>query len=195
MRDYQYFERYLNELTGDVYDQPPDGGHQRAINDIVTKWVPNLHNINSILDVGCGQGQAMPLLKEYTKRVAGVTLGNDAKICRDKGLEVYSEDMSFLPFEDDEFDMIFARHSLEHSPAPLLTLMEWHRVSKQWLLLVVPNLQQFGPSGRNHYYVLQPDQWLNLLDRAGWHPVWEDLDSEPMEHRWLCEKKRRILRG
>ena len=195
MRNYEHIERYLNELTGDVYDQPPDAGHQAAIDDIITRWLPNLHGLQSVLDVGCGQGQAMPILKRYARRVTGVTLGDDAQICKDKDLEVYCADMSFLPFEEGEFDLIFARHSLEHSPMPLLTLMEWQRVAKQWLLLVVPNLHQFGSSGRNHYYVLLPDQWLNLLNRAGWHPIWEDLESEAMEHRWLCEKKRRILRG
>lgn len=195
MRNYQHIERYINELTGDVYAQPPDDGHQGAINDIIARWLPNIQKLDSILDVGCGQGQAFSPLNPHAKRIVGVTLGTDAAVCRDKGLEVYSEDMSFLPFEDGEFDLIFARHVIEHSPMPLLTLMEWHRVSKQFLLLVVPSLRFFGPSGRNHYYVLQPEQWVNLLNRAGWHPIWEDLDSNDMEHRWMCEKKRRTLRG
>lgn len=194
MRDYTGIERYLNELQGDVYDQPPDVGHQAAIEDVIARWVSGLQGLQSVLDVGCGQGQAFEALSQHTKRVTGVTLGNDAEICRDKGLDVFNCDMSFLPFEDSEFDLIFARHTLEHSPMPLLTLMEWHRVARQWLLLIVPRLSAFGPSGRNHYYVLHPDQWANLLDRAGWHVFWED-ESNDMEHRWMCEKKRRILRG
>lgn len=194
MRDYTQIERYLNELMGDIYKQPPDPGHQAAIEDIILKWVANLQGLKSVLDVGCGQGQAFAALKTYAKRVAGVTLGDDAKVCRERNLEVYNYDMSFLPFEDNEFDLIYSRHSLEHSALPLLTLMEWQRVARQWLLLVVPTLEAFGPSGLNHYYVLTPDQWANLLDRAGWHIFWTD-NSETMEHRWMCEKKRRILKG
>lgn len=195
LRNYNNLERYLNELTGDVYEQPPDGGHQAAIDDVTAKWLPQIQGLNAILDVGCGQGQAFPVLSKYAGRVAGVTLGTDAAICQDNGLEVYSEDMTFLSFDDGEFDLIFARHTLEHSQMPLVTLMEWHRVSKQFLLLVVPNLEFFGPSGRNHYYVLRPDQWENLLTRAGWHPIWQDLESEPMEYRFMCEKKNRTLKG
>lgn len=194
MRNYEHIERYINELLGDIYDQPPDEGHQAAIEDVTAKWMPQLQKLDSILDVGCGQGQAFPVLKNYAKRVAGVTLGTDAQICKDKGLEVYTEDMTFLPFDDLEFDLIFSRHSLEHSPMPLLTLMEWHRISKQFMLLVVPSLKFFGPSGQNHYYVLRPDQWLNLLDRSGWHPIWSD-GSEEMEYRFMCEKKKRLIGG
>lgn len=195
MHNYNHIERYLNELTGDIYDQPPDPGHQKALETIINKWLANLDGLKSILDVGCGQGQAIPILQKYAERVAGITLGQDAEICQEKGFEVEQADFSFLPFEDVEFDLIFARHSLEHSPMPLLSLMEWRRVARQWLLLVVPNLEFFGPSGLNHYYVLQPTQWVNLFNRAGWHPIWHDLESEPMEHRWMCEKKMRILKG
>lgn len=194
MRNYCHIERYLNELSGDIYEQPPDGGHQAALEIVILKWVSSLQGLNSVLDVGCGQGQAFAALSKYAKRVTGVTLGNDAIICQEKDLEVYSYDMSFLPFDDNEFDLVFSRHSLEHSAMPLLTLMEWQRVARQWMLLVVPTLKAFGPGGLNHYYVLTPEQWANLLDRAGWHIIWTD-DSEKMEHRYMCEKKRRILKG
>lgn len=193
LRDYNNLERYLNELQGDIYAQPPDDGHQAAIVDVTQRWMANLQGLQTVLDAGCGQGQAFVELKKYAKvRVAGVTLGADADICISQGLEVYHYDMSFLPFEDSEFDLIFARHSLEHSPMPLITLMEWHRVARQWLLLIVPNIEEFGPTGRNHYYVLWPDQWRNLLHRAGWHPIWEDHHTEPMEYRFMCEKGKRI---
>ena len=118
----------------------------------------------------------------------GVTLGSDAEVCLEKGYDVHRYDMSFLPFADGEFDLIFSRHSLEHSPMPLLSLMEWHRVSSQWLLLIVPDLKHFGPSGQNHYYVLTPPQWSNILNRAGWHIIWDDL-SEKIEYRFMCEKR------
>lgn len=187
MRDYKRVERYLNTLLEDIYQQPPDDGHQEAIIDCIDKWLPQLFNLASVLDVGCGQGQAMPVLKEHAQTVMGVTLGEDAGICQAKGLDVKAEDMSFLPFPDKSFDLVWARHALEHSPMPLITLMEWHRVSKQWLCLIVPDLEHFGPSGLNHYYVLRSDQWVNLLNRAGWHVIWED-NSNSMEYRFMCEK-------
>lgn len=186
MRDYRYIDRYLNELLVDIYEQPPDPGHQAAIEEVITKWIPPLQ-ILSVLDVGCGQGQAMPVLKNFVKRVAGVTLGSDIHVCEEQGLEVYSFDMSFLPFADGEFEMIFSRHSLEHSPMPLLSLMEWHRVASKWLLLIVPNPNYFAPGGRNHYYVMSSEMWKPLIERAGWIIFAED-ESNPMEYRYLCRK-------
>lgn len=188
MRDYQHIERYLNHLLADIYPQPSDRGHQVAIHQVCNEWLSKLDNINTILDVGCAQGQAIPELQKYGK-VVGVTLGEDADVAKKKGYDIYRNDISFLPFEDESFDLLFARHTIEHSPMPLLTLMEWYRVSRQWLLLVVPSLEFFGPTGINHYYVLQDDQWTNLLKRSGWHPIWED-DSNELEHRFMCEKVR-----
>ena len=191
VRNYSHIERYLNELQADIYEQPPDDGHQEALESVVNRWIADLQGLSSILDVGCGQGQAIPVLQNRASRVVGVTLGKDADTCKEKGYEVYRHDMSFLPFGDNDFDLIFARHSLEHSPMPLVTLMEWHRVSRQWLCLIVPDLDHFGPTGQNHYYVLRSDQWDNLLNRSGWHPIWHHHERN-LEYRWMCEKVRRV---
>lgn len=174
----------------DIYPQPPDNKHVSAIEDVCTRWLPDIEGIKDILDVGCGQGQAMEILARYGK-VTGVTLGSDADVCLANGQNVKRADMSFLPFEDETFDLVFARHTLEHSPMPLISLMEWRRVSRQYLLLILPTLAHYGPRGKNHYYVLSPAQWLNLFDNAGWKIVWVDESWEekaPFEHRFLCAK-------
>jgi SAM-dependent methyltransferase len=187
MRDYQQIERYLNSLLGDIYPQPPDPGHQVMLEGITDKWLSVLSGLNSILDVGCGQGQAFPVLRKYAKTVEGVTLGTDAAVCNQKGYPVNTSDMTFLPYSDERFNLIFARHVLEHSPMPLLTLMEWYRVAKQWLLLVLPDPDHYTYTGRNHYYVLNRQQIDNLLGVSGWHPIWRD-DEETTEIRLFCEK-------
>lgn len=190
MRDYYHIERYLNQLADDIYPQPPDSGHQAMLEAVCHAWLPQISNLTSILDVGCGQGQAFSTLKGFASRVEGVTLGSDAGICRANGHKVYSADISFLPYLDGEFDLIFARHVLEHSPMPLLTLMEWRRVARQWLLLVLPNPTHYGYVGKNHYYVLNREQIGNLLEVSGWQALWED-ESESTEIRLFCEKVRR----
>ena len=127
---------------------------------------------------------------EVAERVEGITLGSDVDICKAKGLEVKLADMSFLPYPDGEFDLIFARHTLEHSPAPLLSLMEWRRVSKQWLLLVLPNPKHYKYGGKNHYYVFIKEQVENILDHAGWRAIWRDK-AEDTELRVFCSKVKR----
>jgi ubiquinone/menaquinone biosynthesis C-methylase UbiE len=123
--------------------------------------------------------------------VTGVTLGEDAIIARSNGFDVRQVDMTFLPFNDKSFNLIFARHVIEHSPMPLLTLLEWYRVSRNYLLLVVPSYQHYKAQGHNHYYVLLANQWKCLLERAGWSVVWQDRSKElmePWEIRWMCQK-------
>jgi len=189
MRNYRYIERYLNQLLDDVYPQPPDPGHQRAGEEIIHRWLSKLTGLKTIVDVGCGQGQFLKALSKYGY-VEGVTLGTDFDIAKSCSFNVYNKDFTFLEFDDKSVDLVFARHVIEHSPMPLLTLMEWARVSKQWLLMIIPSLDIFGPGGQNHYYVLRNDQWRILLDRAGWKPIWEDISKDPVaETRWLCEKK------
>ena len=187
-RAYHHLDRYLNDLAGDVYPQPPDPGHQALIEDLVSNWLTGLGGVDSILDVGCGQGQAMDLLLSITPEVIGVTLGDDVAECAKRGLRAYGNDMTFLPFEDGAFSLVFSRHSLEHSPMPLITLMEWHRVSSRYLLLVVPSVWSFGWGGRNHYYVLFPGQWRWLLKRSGWEVVRAEDSKKGEEHRFLCTK-------
>jgi SAM-dependent methyltransferase len=190
MRDYQHIERYLNILVDDIYPQPPDPGHQGMLENICKKWLPELTDLESILDVGCGQGQAFPILQQYAKRVEGITLGSDFDICQSNGLKVQLVDMSFLPYSDENFDLIFARHVLEHSPAPLLTLMEWWRVSRRWLMLILPHPDYYGYRGRNHYYVFNRKQMDNILNQAGWRAIWRD-EEEISELRVFCEKAKR----
>lgn len=187
MKDYRHIERYLNELAGDVYAQPPDDATQGLIKQLIKSWVSRLGGLDSILDVGCAQGQAIPLLKKYCPNVIGVTLGNDAMLASHKGHTVYLADMSFLPFGPEEFKLLWCRHVLEHSPMPLLTLMEWHRVSSQWAIVVVPTIEYHGHGEGQHYYMLKPEQWKVLFKRAGWTVMWEDM-SAPVEHRWLLER-------
>ena len=186
MRDYRPIEGFLDKLAMDVYPQPPDDKQLALTREVIGDWVAKLPGLESVLDVGCGQGHAMPMLSEYAKRVEGVTLGEDFEICKAHGLNVHLADMSFLPFHVDEFMLVFARHILEHSPMPLITLMEWRRVSARWLILIVPSLDSFDVRGQNHYHMLLPGQWEVLLEHAGWDVVWYEDDG--FEHRFFCEK-------
>lgn len=183
-RNYGYIEQYLDKLYSDVYAQPPDDTHTALARQAIERFVKP-RKIESALDIGCGQGFTLPMLAEYADQVVGVTLGDDYAVCRAKGLNVQFADMSFLPFEAGSFDLIFARHVLEHSPMPLLTLMEWRRVARQYLLLIVPSLDSFEWYGRNHYYVLLPPQWRGLIERAGWRII--EYEESSFEHRFFCE--------
>lgn len=185
MRDYRHIDRYLNELREDIYPQPPDDGHTAMAAAAIGAFVPNL-GVTRVLDVGCGQGFTQPMFAAYGIEWVGITLGEDFKVALAAGLAVRECDFSFLDMGAGLYDLIFSRHSLEHSPFPLLTLMEWWRVGSHWLILILPTPEAFGWAGRNHYSVMSDPQARFLLERAGWHVVKDDM-SDPREFRYLCE--------
>lgn len=192
MRDYLFIDRYLNALILDIYGQVGDPLQTELTDEVIDRWL-TLLNASSALDVGCGAGHAMlGMLRIGIERVLGISADHsDIAACNQIGLDVRLGDFSFLPWEDGAFELVWSRHSLEHSPMPLLTLMEWHRVSSQWLCLIVPSVTAFPPGGRNHYYVLSREQWRSLLAHSDWHIIWEDESSQDFEIRFMCEKRHR----
>lgn len=191
-RNFSDFNRYLNILMADDYGQevdPPNEGHNPMIKDVMHRWIKTM-DCKSVLDVGCGAGAvAEPYFREFEIEYTGIALGLDSHKAQALGKNVLMMDMTFLGFPDKSFDLIFARHVVEHSPMPIMTLMEFERVAKSHLCLIVPNPEVYTRVGLNHYSVLYEDQWKFLAKRAGWSMIWEDLQTEPSEYRWMFEKK------
>lgn len=201
MRDYIHIDSYLNHLLGDIYPQPTDVGHTALAQEVINLWCSRLAGCGSVLDVGCGEGFCQPMFEKFGIQYTGICLGPDFSSALIAGRNVLKMDFNFLDFEDDTFDLVFSRHSLEHSPMPLLTLMEWRRVAKNWLGLVVPAPEHYTFEGQNHYSVMTLPQALAILPRAGWHVMWSDTKNMeipattvepahtvPQEYWLFCEK-------
>lgn len=186
MRSYRHLDSFLDFLMEDIYPQPMDDGHNRMTQEVIDLWVKDL-GVKTVLDVGCGQGNAYWPFKNLGIKWQGLTLGEtDFKVCLDKQLPVVQEDMTFTSFEQDSFDLVFARHVLEHSPMPLISLMEWQRLSKAYCIVVLPSVNTQVMGGRNHYYMLTPEQWTILFRNAGW--AIEDFNGDCVdEYRYLLK--------
>lgn len=192
MRNYSNFDKYYDELLGDIYAQPPDEKHTNDTKSLIYSWLFSL-NITSVLDVGCGEGEAQDFFRECSDKInyEGIALGADVKHAQSKGRNVYEADFNFLELaEDNTYDLILARHALEHSPFPLITLMEWHRIGKLYLCVVLPNPEHYTFTGRNHYSVMGSHQSAWLLRRAGWKIRRFYMTNE--EIWFLCQKYPRI---
>jgi len=200
MRDYKYIDSYINKLYGDIYEQPEDTGHTHLARKVIDHWMSKMTTCHSVLDVGCGQGMCQAMFENWHVKYEGIALGEDVIKAQALGRNVHKMDFSFLDYPDDFVDLIFSRHSLEHSPMPLLTLMEWARVSKNWLGLVLPAPEWYTYTGLNHYSVMNMEQVKQMLKVAGWNVMWEDIHYEvfnsdenlvkPNEYWIMCEKKR-----
>jgi ubiquinone/menaquinone biosynthesis C-methylase UbiE len=170
---YARLDAFLAKLKGDIYAEPPTELHSHITREMF-KRLQEAHAFPpgaKVLDVGCGQGVALEVFKAAGLDPIGVTLGEDAAVCRAKGLEVVEADFAFLDFEDERFDLVWCRHALEHSVFPLFTLAEMHRVMKPGGLLYVevpaPDTDCHHERNPNHYSVLPKSMWLELVRRAG----------------------------
>ena len=201
MRDYKHIDQYISKLHGDIYEQPEDEGHTRMAKKVIDRWMSRMTTCHTVLDVGAGQGFCQKMFENWTVKYEGIALGEDVIKAQELGRNVKRMDFNFLEYEDESFDLIFSRHSLEHSPMPIITLMEWRRVAKNWLGLVLPAPEWYTYRGQNHYSVMNTDQINNLLDMAGWRLLWEEVrmlapDKEKPDERlpneyWIMSEKKR----
>lgn len=166
---------YRELCLSHVYSEPDSNLHMNVMDTVIPQFVKDyaIDNSKKILDVGCGQGYGMTKFRELgCTDVSGLTLSsNDAKTARSRGFNVVEEDMSFQNADNETYDVLFARHSLEHSPYPLLTLIEFCRIMKPrgiaYIEMPSPNCSRDLESFNNHYAIMGPRQWVALMRRAG----------------------------
>lgn len=95
----------------------------------------------SILDVGCGTGATMSLLRGYGN-VIGIDVSREAiKFCRQRSHTALCQaDACCIPFPESSFDFLTALDLIEHLEDDLVGLREFSRVLKEngCLLLSVP---------------------------------------------------------
>ncbi len=161
-----------------TYPEPISELHSGITNDVLQKLIEKFSfpPDAKILDVGCGQGPALEFLSKYGYKPVGIALNDeDVRICISKGYEVYKMDQSFSEFEDETFDFIWARHCVEHSLAPYLTLSEFYRVSKHnsylYIEVPAPDTAAHHETNPNHYSVLTRSMWSSLILRTGFSIV------------------------
>lgn len=175
---------YYDHVLGTVYHEGESHFHKDITRDVVKRFVDprELHKGAKILDLGCGPGYFLDEMRDrgFTN-IEGVTLSiEDANICVDKGHKVRRSDMNFLEDRDESVDMLFCRHSLEHSPFPYITLLEYNRILKpngfMYIEVPSPDCDQPHQENKNHYSILDRKMWLALLQRTGFDIQWYDYE-------------------
>ncbi len=97
----------------------------------------------TILDAGCGEGFAMNyLLSGSNARVVGLDSIPGALQMAGRlnpARSFVAGNVLYLPFPARSFDLVMCMEVLEHLDEPVCGLAELCRVSRQWLLLSVPD--------------------------------------------------------
>jgi 2-polyprenyl-3-methyl-5-hydroxy-6-metoxy-1,4-benzoquinol methylase len=125
-----------------------------------------------ILDIGCGRGLFLSLMKRGGWEVAGTEFNEETAsyASRAYDLEVKGGDATEWGFPDESFDVITIHHVLEHTRNPEETLAACRRLLKKGGLLVVavPNLSSLQAAvGKGVWFHLDIPYHLYHFSEAG----------------------------
>ena len=107
------------------------------------RFIPNGNG----LDIGCGNGKFIRDMNSLGWQFEGVEFdANAVDICHKAGLKVFHGDLHTAAFKDNGFDLISARHVIEHIPDPVNFMKEIARILKSGGRLVIktPNSLALG---------------------------------------------------
>jgi len=143
-----------------------------------------------LLDVGCGNGRYLRTMRSLGWQVEGVELNRQsAEFCRSTGLSVHNGDLASAQFPSASFDVITARHVIEHIPTPQRFMAELARLLKPGGSLVVetPNFSSLGwalfgtkwyATGIPYHLMLfSPENLALLAGQHGLVVVRQDLET------------------
>ena len=158
----------MKDVTNTVYTEQEWDVHTKITDASMIKYING--SFKNVLDVGCGTGYAMRKFKEMGIDPIGITLDdNEYKAHKFNGYDVRVMDMSFLDFEDEEFELIWCRHSLEHSVMPYISLRELNRVlsPEGYMYVEVPSPTPPHIANPSHYSMLDDLSLQELFRRTG----------------------------
>ena len=99
-------------------------GSAEDITERVSEYLPFLHDTSDVLDVGCGRGEFLALLREQGVRARGIDInGSMVDVCRQQGLDATEADaLSYLRAQPDgSLGGLFAAQVVEHLEPRYLT--------------------------------------------------------------------------
>jgi len=101
-----------------------------------------------LLDVGCGNGILMDIVKDRVERLYGCDISKTAsRAAKNRGMNSVCTDVNkgYIPYNDESFDIITCIEVVEHVIDPKSFLKELYRVlcTKGYLVLTTPNIRYF----------------------------------------------------
>jgi 2-polyprenyl-3-methyl-5-hydroxy-6-metoxy-1,4-benzoquinol methylase len=110
----------------------------------LSEIIAALENVNSIIDIGCGEGFIINCLNKTD--ITGVDISKKA-LCiaklKNPGCNFCAGSIYDVSFKKNSFDLVIATEVLEHLENPENALQEIKRISKNYCIFSVPNEPYF----------------------------------------------------
>lgn len=167
----------------------------RKSSPVFERYIRKYVKGKKILDIGCDGGN---YLKEFPSSSIGIDVSkNDIAFCKERGLDARIGDASDqLQFGNEEFDVVFCSHTLEHVFSPFNLLRESYRVSKKGgiLIIAVPTessivrvfKDDYFKDHKSHLYAFSLNNMNTLLEKTGFKiaRVFINLRKVRQFHLW-----------
>jgi SAM-dependent methyltransferase len=135
--------------------------------DLMTRYLPPPVGVGHLLDVGCGDGEALDILRDIGWTVTGVELDpNAVSAAKRRMLDVRQGDLHSAGFADQSFDAVTSSHVIEHVHDPLAMLCESRRILKPGgkIVVVTPNAEAWTHAKyERDWLALDPPRHLMVL--------------------------------
>ena len=150
---------------------------------------------NNIIDIGCGGGLMIGLLKLFNPKlnVSGFEGSESIRdIWKTRKLEVKTGDIYDLPFKDNEFDTVLSSHVIEHLENPEKMIKESLRISNKRVIHIVPegnvNEKNFGTPRLKIYNRIN---FLNYFNQKNIKVInYESIQDAHMSSLFICIEKK-----
>lgn len=132
----------LYNETASVYDRRYEG-IQKHKHRWILRYLPR--RMGSVLDVGCGSGLLLELLRPLSARLVGIDFSERMiRLARERVPEarLVLADAESLPFTDGSFDVVVSATVIQNAPSPERVLNEIARVLRKGGLAVLTSLKR-----------------------------------------------------
>lgn len=147
-----------------------EGGWADQMLSAFIEYVSSFPKDSRIIDIGCNTGRSLFELNklEYTNNIGIDIVPSKIETAREKGLNVICLDMHDLShFSDDEFDIAFMSHTIEHSIDPVLALSEMHRIAKNGFVIcpIEDNKKELGTDPHFSSFISN-EEWIQTFEES-----------------------------
>lgn len=157
----------------------PDGDPGSSCPD-VWEWALERFEIKSMLDVGCGSGQALHWFRQREIEVLGIDglppAGDDLIVEHDYTLGPY--------YPEKEYDLAWCCEFVEHVEEQYIPNFIATFMSAK-ILMMTHGLWWQG--GHHHVNCQRPEYWIEILNRAGFRLLGRDTiisRDRALQHYW-----------